>query len=97
VVTHHATGMVAMGMRQEHMVQRSSRERAFAHVDAKIEFRNLDVRRKSGNRKTGNRRTGRIDVHLSQCVMYVFAFVHFFTESKFSKLRWIESRANNFD
>ena len=85
VVTHQATRVVAVGVRQKHVVEGNSRKRAFAHVDAKIEFRNLDVRRKPGNRETGNVRAGRIDVNLPQCVMYVLVFVHFFTARQFSK------------
>ena len=79
VVTHEATRMVAVGVSQEHVVQGNRRKRAFTHVDAKVQFGNLDIRRESGNRESGNRRTGRINVNLPQCVVYVLVFVHFFT------------------
>ena len=71
--------MIAVRMRQEYVVQGNRRERAFTHVNAKIQLWNLDVRRKSRNRKSGNGRTGRIDVDLPQSVVYVLIFVHFFT------------------
>ena len=79
VVTHQATGMIAVRMRQEHVVQGNRRERAFTHVNAKIQLWNLDVRRKSRNGKSGNGRARRIDVDLPQSVVYVLIFVHFFT------------------
>ena len=79
VVTHQAARVVSVRMCQEHVVQRNRRKRAFAHVDAEIQFGNLDVCRQSGNRESGNRRAGCIDVNLPQGVVYVLVFVHFFT------------------
>ena len=79
VVTHQAARVVAVRMCQEYVVQGNRRERAFAHVNAKIELWNLYVRRKAGNRESGNGRAGRIDVNLPQGVVYVLVFVHFFT------------------
>ena len=64
MVTHQAARVVAVRMSQEHVVQGNRRERAFAHVNAKIELWNLYVRRKAGNRESGNGRAGRIDVNL---------------------------------
>jgi len=78
-MAHQAASVVTMGVGQEHVVKGNCRKRAFTHINAKIKFRNLDVRCESGNRKSGYWRAGRIDVDLSQGVVYILIFVHFST------------------
>ena len=64
VVTHQATGMVAVRMRQEHVIDGGCRKRTFTHVDAEVQFGELDVGRKSRNRKAGDGRARSLQVNL---------------------------------
>ena len=73
VVTHEAAGVVAVRMREEHVVERNGRERAFAHVDAEVELRELQVCGESRNRESLDGGTGHRPVYLLQRVVYVLA------------------------
>ena len=98
VVTHEATGMVSVGVGQEHMVDGCGRERAFAHVDHKVQFGKLQIGRKPGNGKSVDGGAGCFQVDLLEGVMDVLVFAghaNYFFLAAFLSLSWATRKSKS--
>ena len=98
VVPHEATGMVSVGVGQEHMVDGCGRKRAFAHVDHKVQFGKLQIGRKSGNGKSVDGGAGCFQVDLLEGVMDVLVFAghaNYFFLAAFLSLSWATRKSKS--